>query len=69
MMTKQEFYENLAVKTGEELETIERIGFELHVPSCNISRKERKRLRHLRQWRQERRDRHLANIAIKLVQS
>jgi len=65
-MTKQEFYENLADKTGDELKTIKRFGFELHVPAFGTDRKELKRLRRLRQWRQLRRDRHLANIATKL---
>jgi len=65
-MTRQEFYENIAAKTGDELNTIENHGFELHVPTCDPDRKEQKRLRRLRQWRQERREKHLASIAAKI---
>ena len=65
-MTHQEFYETLAGKTGDDIETIENIGFELHVPTCEPDRKELKRQRRLKNWRQERRDRHLANIAAKI---
>ena len=65
-MTHQEFYKNLAAKTGDELTTIKRIGFELHVTSCDFDRKEQKRLRRLKHWRQQRRDRYLANIAAKV---
>ena len=65
-MTQQEFHERLAAKTGEDIETIERIGFELQMPLFEPDRKELKRQRRLKQWRQERRDRHLAKIATKV---
>ena len=68
-MTKQELHECLAAKTGDDIETIERIGFELHAPAFALDRKELKRQRRLKQWRQERRDRVLGNIAVKLTQS
>ena len=69
MMTKQELHECLAAKTGEDIETIERFGFELHAPSYEADRKELRRERRLKLWRQQRRDRHLANIAARIVQS
>ena len=68
-MTKQELHERLAAKTGEDITTIENLGFELHVQSFEPDRKESKRQRRLRQWRQERRDRQMANIAARLTQS
>ena len=46
-MTKQEFHECLAAKTGDDIDTIERIGFELHAPAFAIDRKELKRQRRL----------------------
>lgn len=52
-----------------EQATIERLGFELHVPTFEPDRKEAKRQRRLRLWRQSRRDRNLAEIAHKVVQS
>ena len=67
-MTKQELHKHLAAKTGEDIETIENLGFELHTPSVVIDRKEQKRQRRLRQWRQERRDRFLSSIAMRLTQ-
>jgi hypothetical protein len=66
-MTQQELHERLAAKTGEDIETIEHLGFEVY--AALTDRKEQKRLRRLRQWRQERRDRNLANLAAKVVQS
>ena len=66
-MTKQELHERLAAKTGEDLKTIERIGFELN--TFEPDRKEFKRQRRLKFWRQQRRDRNLANIAAKVNQS
>ncbi len=68
-MTHSEFYETLAAKTGDELDTIERLGFELHVPTFEPDRKEAKRQRRLRLWRQQRRERSLAELAHKVVQS
>ena len=65
-MTKQEFHEQIAATTGDDVETIERLGFELHVPAYEPDRKELKRQRRLKQWRQARRDRHLADIAAKV---
>jgi hypothetical protein len=64
-MTQQELYQQLAEKTGEDIETIEAYGFAL----CEPNRKELKRQRRLRLWRQIRRERHLAKIAEKIVQS
>ena len=66
-MTRQELYETIAAKTGEDLDTIESFGFELHVETFD-DRKELRRLRRLKKWRQERRNRHLANIASKIIQ-
>ncbi len=68
-MSHRELYENLAAKTGDDRETIERLGFELHVPTFEPDRKESKRLRRLRQWRQARRDRRLADLAARTAQS
>jgi len=68
-MTRQELHERLAAKTGDDIETIEKLGFELNVPSFAPDRKELKRQRRLRQWRQERRDRVLGSIAVRLTQS
>jgi len=68
-MTKQELHERLAAKTGDDITTIEKLGFELNVPSFEPDRKELKRQRRLRQWRQERRDRQMANIAARVAQS
>ena len=68
-MTHRDFYENLAAKTGDDLDTIERLGFELHSPTFEPDRKELKRQRRLKQWRQARRERHLASIAARAVQS
>ena len=68
-MTKQELHKHLAAKTGEDIETIENLGFELHTPSAAFDRKELKRERRLKLWRQQRRDRHLATIASKLTQT
>jgi hypothetical protein len=68
-MTRKEFYETIANKTGEDINTIESLGFELHIPSFVPDRKEMKRERRLKLWRQLRRDKHLATIAGRLVQS
>ena len=68
-MTKQEFYKHIAAKTGDDVETIERIGFEVYAPAYEPDRKELRRERRLRQWRQERRDRVLGNIAARIAQS
>jgi hypothetical protein len=68
-MTRQEFYENIADKTGEDINTIESLGFELAAPAYEPDRKEQKRQRRLKLWRQQRRDRRLGNIASKVVQS
>ena len=68
-MTREEFYQQIADATGEELATIESYGFEPHVPQFNSNRKELKRQRRLRLWRQQRRDRRLAAIANKQLQS
>ena len=68
-MTYRELCNAIAVRTGDDLKTIERLGFELHVSTFEPDRKEQKRLRRLRLWRQERRRRHLANAAAKFVQS
>ena len=65
-MTHQEFYENLADKTGDDPETIEKLGFELHVPSFEPDRKELRRERRLKLWRQQRRDRQIAKLAAKV---
>jgi len=65
-MTKQEFHEHIAAKTGDDVETIKRLGFEVYAPSYETDRKEQKRLRRLKQWRRERRDKHLADIAAKI---
>ena len=65
-MTKQELNERLAAKTGDDVETIERLGFEAYAPSFEPDRKELKRRRRLKQWRQERRDRVLGSIAAKV---
>jgi hypothetical protein len=61
-MTRNEFYDALVAKIGEDRETIERLGFE-------PDRKEYKRHRRLKFWRQQRREKNLANIAAKIVQS
>ncbi len=66
-MTHKEFYETLAGKTGDDLDTIERLGFELHFPAFEPDHKELKRQRRLRLWRQARRDRRLADLAEKIV--
>ena len=68
-MTKQEFHEHIAAKTGDDIETIERLGFEVYAPSYETDRKEQKRLRRLKQWRRDRRERHLADIAARITQS
>ena len=68
-MTRQELHERLAAKTGDDITTIEKLGFELHVQSFAPDRKELKRQRRLRQWRHERRDRQMANIAARFTQS
>ena len=68
-MTRQELHERLAAKIGDDITTIEKLGFELKVPSFAPDRKELKRQRRLRQWRQERRDRVLGSIAVRLTQS
>ena len=65
-MTKQEFHEHIAAKTGDDVETIKRLGFEVYAPSYETDRKELRRERRLKLWRQQRRDRHLANIAVKV---
>ncbi len=61
-MINQELYQNIADRTGEDVETIESYGFAL----CEPDRKELKRQRRLRHWRQARRDRRLADIASKM---
>ncbi len=68
-MTHRELYENLAAKTGDDRETIERLGFELHFPTFEPDRKELKRQRRLWLWRQARRERRLADLASKLSKS
>ena len=68
-MTQHELYETLAGMTGDDLETIERLGFEIEMPHYEPDRKEVKRQRRLKQWRQQRRDRHLAKIASSLTES
>ena len=68
-MTKQEFHEHIAAKTGDDVETIKRLGFEMYAPSYETDHKELKRQRRLKRWRQERRDRVLGNIAAKFNQS
>ena len=67
-MTHHELYKTIATKTGDESETIEKLGFELYIPSSETDRKAIKRERRLKLWRQMRRDKHLAEIAAKLVQ-
>jgi hypothetical protein len=68
-MTQHEFYQRIAKQTGDDLETIEALGFELHIPSYKPDRKESKRQRRLRLWRQQRRNRRLAAIASSQLQS
>ena len=68
-MTHQELYKNIAVRTGDDPDTIEKLGFELYTPALVTDRKALKRERRLKFWRQQRRDRHLATIASKFVQS
>ncbi len=68
-MSHRDFYDNLADKTGDDRETIERLGFELHFPTFEPDRKEIKRQRRLRLWRQARRERRLADLASKLSKS
>ena len=62
-MTTHELYQHLADQTGEDIETIESLGFELETPHYETDRKELKRQRRLRLWRQQRRDRRLAKLA------
>ena len=68
-MTRQEFYQRIAEVTGDDLETIRAIGFELHSPQYKPDDKEIKRQRRLRLWRQQRRDRRLAEIVNKQLQT
>ncbi len=68
-MTTQELYQHLADQTGEDLSTIESLGFEIEMPHYEADRKELKRQRRLRQWRQQRRDRRIAKLAERVVES
>jgi len=68
-MTREELYQRIAEITGDDLETISALGFELHIPQYQPNPKEIKRLRRLRLWRQQRRHRRLAEIAEKQLQS
>ncbi len=61
-MPQQELYQHLADRTGEDVEIIESLGFEIET-HFEPDRKEIKRQRRLKLWRQQRRDRHLAKIA------
>jgi|GEM_PF-6277393 len=61
-MKRQELYQRIAEVTGDDMETINTLGFELHIPQYQPNPKEIKRLRRLRLWRQQRRHRRLAEI-------
>ena len=60
-MPHQKLYQRIAEVTGDEMETIEALGFELHVPQYQPDRRETKRQRRLRLWRQQRRNLILRN--------
>ena len=51
-MTQRELYKCLAAKTGDDIETIENLGFKLHVPldetelQCEYRPKQRRQERH-----------------------
>lgn len=62
-MTHQEFYQHLADRTGEDVETIESLGFEIET-HFSPDRKELKRQRRLKLWRQQRRLRNQRNQPI-----
>ena len=66
-MTRHDFYQEIANKTGDEIRTIEAIGFEMHAFQPN--RKELRREKRLRSWRQQRRDKRLGDIAAKIAHS
>lgn len=65
-MTQHEFYQELAKHTGDDLETIESLGFELETFHNALERKERKRYRSMKISRQNKRERRLANIASRI---
>ncbi len=68
-MPSNKLYHHLSHHLGDDFDTIERLGFELHAPSFIADRKEAKRQRRLKIKREMWRNRNLARIADNLVEA
>ncbi len=68
-MPSNKLYHHLSLHLGDDFDTIERLGFELHAPSFITDRKEAKRLRRLKIKRETRHNRNLARIANNLAEA